>query len=264
MRSELQQVPVGQSRADLYLLALARNMRDQDIVHIGASQLEVWQAAEVARLLWAPNLRVVAAGSYHLGRGRPINQAFMRSRTYGRDLVADRDASMLQTTIFNDLRRGRVVFSGAMQVDMRGNGNLIGFENNGRYVRGPGSAGLPTLTSFSDRFFFALPRHLPTILVPQAHRISVLGDPAARARLGFNPHALQEVITPLASFRADEAGLRLAELAPGVTLQNVQDQTGFQIEADAALGERRPATDEERSALEYVRGATTLRRFNER
>lgn len=252
------------SQADLYLLTIARNMRSEDIVHIGASQLEVWQAAEVARLLWAPGLRMVAAGSYHLSTRLAGNPDLLCARTYGRDVVAGREATLSQTHVFNDLCRGRVVFSGALQVDVRGNGNLIGFESGSRYVRGPGSAGLPTLTSFSERFFFVLPRHLRTVLVPQVHRISVLGDPAAREALRLPRDALREVITPLASFRSGGGGLRLTALSVGVTIEDVRRETGFDIQVAPELVERVPPSSDELSALRYVRGDMNHRSSNER
>lgn len=254
------------THADAYLVTLARNMRSEDIVHVGASQLEVWQAAEVARLLWAPGLRVVAAGSYQLSTRLAGNPDLARARTYGRDLVAGREATLSQTFVFNDLIRSRVVFSGAMQVDSRGNGNLIGFDSGSGsgFVRGPGSGGLPTLTSVSHRFFFALPRHLKTVLVPKAHRISVLGDPEARESQGLPKDALQEVITPLASFRPGADGLQLTAVSPGVTVEDVQRETGFDIRVAPDFTERVPPNSEELSALRHVRGETTTRRSNER
>lgn len=255
---------VETTQADLYLLSIARQMRSEDIIHVGASQLEVWQAAEVARLLWAPGVRVVAAGSFHLSTRLAGNPDLMTARSYGRDVVAGREATLSQTHVFNDLIRARVVFSGAMQVDVRGNGNLIGFESGSRFVRGPGSAGLPTLTSVSKRFFFALPRHSRTVLVPKVHRISVLGDPVARESLGLPAEALQEVITPLASFGPGADGLRLTALSPGVSMEDVQRETGFDIHAAPDVMERNPASSEELSALRYVRGEMTTRRSNER
>ena len=239
--------------ADLYVVTLARQMRDHDILHVGASQLEVWQAAEVAKQLWAPNLRVVAAGTYRLGSGRQTDTALMKSRTYARDVIAARQATFTQSRVFDDLLRSRVVFAGALQVDMAGNANLIGFTRDGKPVRGPGSGGLPTLTSHSERFFIALQRHTRHTLVGRVDRISVLGDRRARRELGLPDAALQQVITPLASFQATEDGLELLAYSPGTSAAGIQEQTGFPVRPAPGCGPRAPMTLAERNALAATR-----------
>lgn len=248
--------PEMNGSTDLYLMTLARQMRSDDVVHVGASQVDVWQAAEVARRLWAPGLRVVAAGTYILGTGS--STALLRSRTYARDLIAARQATFTQSRVFDDLRRTRVVFAGGLQVDQRGNANLIGFMNGERYVRGPGSAGLPTLTSHAERFFIAMPCHGKRALVGKVDGISVLGDPVAREAMGLPAHSLQQVITPLASFRPGPEGLELISTSPGVTLADVQAATGFEVRTHADCCERLALTADEHGALTQVRAATTL------
>jgi len=236
---------------DLYVIAIARRIRIDDIVHVGASQLDVWQAAETARRLWAPKLRVVAAGSFHLcGAASP---ALMRSRTYARDLISARQATFTQSRVFDDLKRTRVAFAGALQVDSRGNANLISFTAKGKIVRGPGSGGLPTLTSHADRFFIALPRHDARSLVAKVDRVSVLGDPRAREALGLPPTSLQAVITPLGAFAPTSDGLALVERTPSVSLEDVRVRTGFAFSAYQDCVERAPITKDEQDALARVR-----------
>lgn len=240
------------AQADLYLIALARCMRSEDVVHVGASQADVWLAAEVARRLWAPGLRLVAAGTYQLEPGCGVMER-IRSRTYARDLMAAREATFLQSRVFDDLHRHRVTFAGALQVDVCGNANLIALEVGARTVRGPGSGGLPTLTSHADRFFIALPRHDARTFVGRVHRISVLGDRRRRQELALPPNSLQQVITPLASFVPGAAGLELSETSPGVTLTDIRDNTGFPITVHADFTERAPLTSDEKNVLERLR-----------
>ncbi|MDP3138623.1 MAG: hypothetical protein Q8N17_20095 [Burkholderiaceae bacterium] len=239
--------------ADLYLITLARQMRSTDVLHVGASQMDVWQAAEVAKLLWAPRLRLVAACTYHLAPGSHIGTGLMQSRNYARDVIAARQATFTQSRVFDDLRRTRVVFAGGMQVDERGNANLIGFTNGDTFVRGPGSAGLPTLTSHSERFFIAVPRHNARTLVARVERISVLGDRRARREWGLPECSLQEVITPLASFRPDEQGLKVVGLSPGMTEAELQRSTGFALRMDPDCVVRPALTQDEKDALTQVR-----------
>ena len=238
---------------ELYLMTIARHIRDDDFLHIGASQLDVWQAAEVAKQLWAPRVRMAAAGVYHLRGGNDGDLSILQAHTYGRDIVARREATLSQSFFFNDLSDGRTAFPGAMQVDALGNGNLIGINVGGKYIRGPGSGGLTSLTSYTSRFFFTLRRHSANILVPRVDRISVLGDPVARRRFGYVPDALKEVITPLASFRPEDDGLRLVAISPGVTTEEVARNTGFALKLSPDFAERAAITTEERKTLDYVR-----------
>ncbi len=242
-----------QMRADLYLISMARQMRDSDVLHIGAAQQDVWLAAEVAKLLWAPRLRFVAAGSYHFGSLADADPAIVSDRTYGRDVIAARQATFLQSQFFHDMFRNRVVFSGALQLDARGNGNLIGFMAGDKYVRGPGSAGLPSLTSHSERFFFALPRHNKNVLVQTAYRITVLGDPVERERLDLPRNSLQQVITPLATFRPHQDGLELVATCPGIDVDEVRRETGFEIRIAGDFAERSPLNRDECDALALLR-----------
>ena len=231
----------------LYVASLAREMRAQDVIHIGAGQDDLWLAVGLARTLYAPGLRVIVGGTYLLGEG-PIRARL--PRTYARDLIAGRAATFQQSRAFEDLKRSRVTFAGAMQVDLRGNANLIAIIENGALrVRGPGSGGLPTLTSHSDRFFIAVRRHVRRAFVETVSRVSVLGDPAARAAAGLPPDALRAVLTPLARFEPGEGGLRVVEIAPGVSLEMLARHTGFPIQAADELRVRQPVDDREADAL---------------
>ena len=229
----------------LYLAALAREIRDVDYVHVGAQQGDVWIAVKLARALWAPRVRVVASGAFLLDAAAPTGQEI--PRTYARDVIAARATSFHQSRVFDDLRRGRMTFAGGIEVDCRGNGNLVGIYEDGKLkVRGPGSGGVPTLTSHTDRFFIAVRHHSARVLVEQVSRISVLGDPVDRAAAGVPAHALRAVITPLARFETSEAGLQLTEIAPETTVEQIQARTGFRIQVHPELRTRPSLREPER------------------
>jgi acyl CoA:acetate/3-ketoacid CoA transferase beta subunit len=232
----------------LYVAALAREIRDSDYVHVGAQQDDVWAAIRLARALWAPRVRVVASGTFLLSAA-PTTRGDI-PRTYARDVVASRAATFNQTRVFDDLRRERMTFAGGIEVDGMGNSNLVGIYEDGELkVRGPGSGGLPTLTSHTSRFFIAVRRHVPRVLVERTSRISVLGDPVARAAAGLPSQALRGVITPLARFEPGETGLQLTEIAPGMTVEEIQSRTGFRIKVTAQPHIRPPVSDDERAVL---------------
>jgi acyl CoA:acetate/3-ketoacid CoA transferase beta subunit len=240
------------ARADLYVASLARELRDHETVFVGANQPDVALAAYLARRLWAPRLRIWAAGTAQLDPAMDL--AMVGRRTNDRIVLSARGASFHQARAFEDVR-APVVFAGGLQVDSRGNANLAGVRDGagGWHLRGPGSAGLPSLTVLSRRFFIAVARHDPRALVERCSAISVLGDPLARRALGLPGGALRAVITPLATFRPTDAGLQLCERAPGVTDGDLAAATGFELRPAGRVVERRGRTLEEAAELRILR-----------
>jgi acyl CoA:acetate/3-ketoacid CoA transferase beta subunit len=231
--------------SDLFIAAIARNIADGDYIHLGASQPLLWKAVQLARMLWAPRLQIAAAGQFVLDPSTTSPP----SLTYDPGAMPGRQATMNQSTIFNDLRRGRVTFAGCMQVDRSGNGNLAEVRSpSGRVVRGPGYAGLPTLTTHSEKFFLLVTDHSSRRLVEKVDRISVLGNTHQRARLGF-PDGLRQVITPLASFTLVNDALHVQEMSPGTDEATLAENTGFPIEFTTDARERPRLSSEERTVL---------------
>jgi glutaconate CoA-transferase, subunit B len=240
---------------DLFVAALAREMRDGERVFLGANQGEAALAAYLARSLWAPRLKLWTAGMAQIDPAQ--DRLFAGRRTYENVLVAARGSSFWQARGFDDALRAPVVFAGGIQVDERGNANLAGLrdQDGGWKLRGPGSAGLPSLTAFAKRFFIMVTSHDPRSLVERVSAISVLGDPVARAELGLERDALVSVITPLATFVPSDDGLVLREVAGGVGADELKQRTGFPIRAHEAVTERRPLSDEEARSLASLRAA---------
>lgn len=233
----------------LYLAALAREMRDGDRVFLGANQNDAAMAAYAARRLWAPKLKLWANGMAQLD---PAQDALRVGRgNYDNVLVAGRDATFWQARAFDDALRAPVVFAGGLQVDGRGDANLAGVpgQDGGWKLRGPGSAGLSSLTALADRFYLAVAHHTPLVLVERCAALSVLGDRAAREAAGMRPDALHALITPLARFEPTDDGLVLAEISPGVTVEDVAERTGFAVRPAEGLRERPAVTTEEASTF---------------
>lgn len=238
--------------ADLFIASIARELHDDDQLHVGANQPDVVMAAMLARKLWAPRLRMNAAGCWLLGLEEDL--AVLGRFSYESDLVRDRVSTFWQARVFDDVRRAPIVFGGGIQVDSRGNANLVGIrDGDGWKLRGPGSAGLPTLTTFARRFYVIAPQHDARSLVETVSDVSVVGDPVERERLGLDPGALTAVITPLARFEPTRDGLVLTELSPGVAVADVAERTGFAIREAGAVATRPPLSDDEARTLAELR-----------
>jgi acyl CoA:acetate/3-ketoacid CoA transferase beta subunit len=216
-------------------------------------------AAHLARSLWAPTLKFWAGGMAHLDPSQDLLR--VGRSTLDPVLVAGRDSTFWQAHAFDDALRAPLVFAGGLQVDSRGNANLAGIREGERWIlRGPGSAGLPSLTALAQRFFITIPVHDPRSLVRECSLVSVLGDPAARAAAGLAPHSLVAVLTPLARFEPSRDGLVLSEIAPGTTAEVVAERTGWPIPADMDVKERAPLSVDEAETLARLRTASDQNR----
>lgn len=239
---------------DLYIAALAREMHDSERVFIGTNQDDVALAAYLARRLWAPNLRFWANGMAQVDASQDLLR--VGRTTYDSVLVQGRDATFWQAHAFDDGLRAPVVFAGGLQVDARGDANLAGIREVGGWrLRGPGSAGLPSLTTLAERFFIAVPAHDPRTLVQRCSAVSVVGDPVARAAAGLRADALVAVITPIARLEPSPDGLVLTEVAGGCTVSEVRDRTGFPLPVADAVRERPAVREDEAAALAVLRAA---------
>jgi acyl CoA:acetate/3-ketoacid CoA transferase beta subunit len=240
---------------DLFIAAMAREIRDGDRLFVGTNQNDVALAAHLARRLWAPRLKFWASSTAHLDPAQDLLR--VGRSTLDPVLVSGRDSTFWQAHAFDDALRAPVVFAGGLQVDARGNANLAGIRaGDGWKLRGPGSAGLPSLTALAERFFIMVPVHDPRVLVEQCSALSVIGDPIAREAVGLRGDALVAVLTPLARFEPSRQGLRLTEVVAGLTPADVQEKTGFAVTAGSRVSERSPLTGDEVRVLAELRAAS--------
>jgi glutaconate CoA-transferase subunit A len=136
-------------------------------------------------------------------------------------------------------QQGRVDYEvvAVAQVDARGRTNTVEVTSpSGRRVRLPGQGGMADVANLHQNFVLYTTRHSPLTLVDEVQVSSaargVLTD-ADRTAAGLRPGEV-EVLTDLAVFRLDhdEGRLRLVSVHPGVTVEQVCEQTGFSVEAD--------------------------------
>jgi glutaconate CoA-transferase, subunit B len=244
---------------DLLVAAMARELHDGDRLFVGTNQPAVSLAAHLARRLWAPRLRFWASSVAHLDVSQDLNR--VGRATLDPILIAGRDATFWQARAFDDALRAPLVFAGGLQVDARGNANLAGLRGGeGWKLRGPGSAGLPSLTALAERFFIMVPVHEPRFLVHECSAVSVLGDPVARAQWGMKPDALIAVITPLARFEPTPDGLVLTETAGGLTATEIGDRTGFPVRTAGKVAQRTALAGPEAAVLDELRVAAARNR----
>ncbi|WP_051218375.1 CoA-transferase subunit beta [Nocardioides insulae] len=153
-------------------------------------------------------------------------------------LVSGAEAMLGMDALFGYVLQGGNVdvgFLGAAQVDRVGNINtsFIG-DWHQPTVRLPGSGGACDIIASAHEIFVVLRRHDPGALPEQVDFVTSPSPVRARAQEGFHqpPGAgVTTVITPLGILRRpDRFGeLELAAIHPGVTVEQVRDNTGWDL-----------------------------------
>jgi acyl CoA:acetate/3-ketoacid CoA transferase alpha subunit/acyl CoA:acetate/3-ketoacid CoA transferase beta subunit len=239
------------TQIELMVCAAARQLEDGAAVVVGTGA--PCAAAMLAQRLWAPNLLIMfeAGGIGPLLPTMPISVG--DSRTFHRGVLA---GSMVE--IMEMCQRGLVdyAFLGAGQIDMYGNINstIVGDSYHRPKVRFPGSGGANDLASLCRRTIVMTPQdrrrfvaRLDFLTTP-----GYLGGKGAREEAGLpagtGPY---KVITDLCimGFAADSCRMQIESLHEGVSREQAQEQTGFEllVTPDVALTPR--PSDEELRVL---------------
>lgn len=221
---------------ELISVCISRQIEDGELVIQGLATPLVTAGYLLAKLTHAPNLLFASA----------IGQALCRdwaplSLSRVEDLWLDK--AMVNLGFTRSAAELLPVFCGKeffrpAQVDPHGNFNnvVIGSDYARPMLRLPGSGGIPDVTTFSDRVYLYVPRHSRAVFVEQLDFVSGLGHTAARTR-GAGPCYL---ISDLGQFDFARGRLRLTALHPGVSLDKVQQKTGFPLEIAPDLTETAP------------------------
>jgi acyl CoA:acetate/3-ketoacid CoA transferase beta subunit len=166
--------------------------------------------------------------------------------------------------VFDVVANGpRHVMMGATQVDRHGNQNISAIGDFARPTRQLlGSRGAPGNT-VNNRTSYWVPKHSTRVLVDEVDVVSGVGPARAReagaAAARFND--IHRIVTNLAVFdvRGPDDTLRLLSLHPGVTADEVQDATGFELEVPADVATTREPTPEELVLINEVLDPKGLR-----
>lgn len=214
----------------------------------------------------------------------PSIGARLAKATFGRDLViTDGEALLVENILpvdgpapekvvtgWNPYRkmfdvvwsRKRHVMMGASEIDRFGNQNLafIGSPDQPK-VQLLGMRGAPSNTIYNKTSYW-IPRHTTRVFVDQVSVVSGVGTDRARA-LGTAGrfHHLGHVVTDLAvlDFETDDATMRLRSVHPGVTVDDVVANTGFELHLPSDVPESRVPSDEELALIRDVIDPTSRR-----
>jgi glutaconate CoA-transferase subunit B len=232
---------------ELMVVTLARQFRSEDIVLNGTVSFIPVAAIMLARATHAPGLTWVAGAVGVDADPEPLSGNTLDPTMWRRCVMY-----LPQEHMWSYVHRGVLetfCIRGA-QIDKYGNVNntVIGEYTHPR-VRLPGSAGMGDMGSLDKRIFIWTTTHTPRTFVERVDFRSCAGyldGGDARERLGLK-NGPQLVITNLCvmDFEPESKHMRLKSLHPGVTLDEVQAQTGFRLLIPEEIPPTEPPTVEE-------------------
>lgn len=230
---------------ELMVVNASRLLQDHDVVFVGVGIPNL--ACNLAMRTHAPNLQMI----YEAGviGAQPARLPLSIGDP---TLVSGATAVCSMYDIFTlYLQRGNVDvgFLGGAQIDQYGNINatVIGDYNHPK-VRLPGSGGAMEIAAWANRCYIITPhqkRRFPA-KVDFHTSIGFLTGGEARAKTGVRGGGPRAVVTNLGILEPDENGeMVLAAMHPGVTYEQVCDNTGWPLKQAADCRITRPPNAEE-------------------
>lgn len=238
------------TRAEVCAIACSEAFRGDGEILISPMALVPSLGARLARETFEPDLLLTdgeasyVAGPWPLG-GRPPTTV---------------EAWIPYRSIFDLVWTGRRhVMMGASQIDRFGNQNIscIGdFTQPKRQLLGVRGAPGNTVCHTTS---YWVPKHSTRAFVPTVDMVSGVGNDRTDGEAG-RFHDLRVVVSDLAvlDFRTPDGAMRLASVHPGVSVEQVQEATGFPLVVDDVAQTRLP-TDEELQLIREVLDPRTLR-----
>lgn len=223
--------------SDLMVVAMARLLRDGEVVFQGVNSILPMVAIALARRAHAPHLIYLnIAGGYN-----PTPRYLPLSTTDSE--LAHGSAALISNEDFYDLcARGGIdtVFLGAVQIDAAGRTNVsvIG-EHQQPKVRLPGGGGAAVIMPTARRVILWRTQHTPRVFVAKLDFVTAAGN-------------VDRVVTPLCVFQRRAGRLTVEALMPGVRAEQVRANTGFDVGADEDWPSLAPPSAAELQALAEI------------
>jgi len=230
---------------ELMIINAARLLQDGDQVFVGVGIPNL--ACNLARRTHAPNLQMIYEAGVIGARPERLPLSIGDPT-----LVSGATAVCSMYDVFTlYLQRGNVDvgFLGGAQIDQFGNINatVIGDYFHPK-VRLPGSGGSMEIAAWANRCYIITPhqkRRFPS-RVDFHTSVGFLDGGSARSRTGVRGKGPQAVVTNLGILTPNSDGeMILSFLHPGCTVEQVQENTGWEIKISPNLKQTTPPRQEE-------------------
>lgn len=235
------------NRSELLICSASRLMEDNSTAFIGTGIPML--AASLAQKMHAPNLVPIFefGGTGALLERLPL--AVGESRTFYKAVAASGICDIVETAQRGFVEYG---FLGGAQIDPYGNLNstVIGDDHDLPTVRLPGSGGGNDVGSHCWQTIILM-QHQKRRFLEKVDFVTTpgyLSGPGAREAAGLPPGTgPYRVVTSLAilGFHPESKRMMLLQVQPGVTVEQVLENTGFELLVADQVEENAPPTAEE-------------------
>jgi glutaconate CoA-transferase subunit B len=222
-----------------FVVALARTVRDREVVFHGFGSPCAQVAMHVARHTSARDMLLVEGATYAVNPDPPFIPPT------GNDLSLQRDASyrMRFEEFFDAALRGDVdrMFLSGGQIDAYGNTNVttIGRPERPKVKLGGGGGGCNLAATIQHLTLWTTRHRSGRALVEHCDFVTDMGHRTpggTRAELGYTGGGPEWLVTELGVFDYDEDGqARLRQVFPDVSVEQVRAATGFELRVSAEL-----------------------------
>ena len=235
---------------EMLAVLLARDMADGEKAIVGTNSDIQVAACNLARQRQAPHLWWVSGPG---GMTNPSDGIVRPAADAENIAVAEAVMDLPQMIDFIDWQVHFFDFAilGALQADRFGNINTVCIGEHARpRLRGPGTVGISALCGLSRRFYIMMTRHDRGAFVPKVDFICGAGHldgGTSRTDRGLPAGGPKLVVTPLGvfDFEPQSKAMRIKSLHDGVTLDEVRDNTGFDLLVPETLARTAPPATEE-------------------
>ena len=242
-------MPIGApacAMGEMLAVLLARDMADGEKAIVGTNSDIQVAACNLARQRQAPHLWWVSGPG---GMTNPSDGIIRPAADAENIAVAEAVMDLPQMIDFIDWQVHFFDFAilGALQTDRFGNINTVCIGDHARpRLRGPGTVGISALCGLSRRFYIMMTRHDRGAFVPKVDFVcgaGFLDGGTSRTDRGLPEGGPRLVVTPLGVFDFEPASkaMRVKSLHDGVTLEEVRDNTGFDLVVPDDHGAHRAA-----------------------
>ncbi len=233
---------------ELISVCISRQVVDGEVLAQGINTPLVMAGFILAQCTHAPNVRFASAIGQSLCQDwAPLGVGRIEDLWLGKALIhvgfATAAADLLPA--YNPKE-----FFRPAQVDAAGNFNNIAFGRDYQRprMRLPGSGGIPDVSVYSDHIYLYVPRHSRLTFVEKVDFVSGLGHVPQRQR----GHGVHYLVSDFGQFDWANGRMRLQTYHPGVTVERIQQKTGFALDIAPDVHETPPPTAEEIRLLREV------------
>jgi len=240
---------------ELIAAFISHELDDQDgqEVRVGAAQPVLRAGVLLAHLTRCPNMRPMVSLTWTNLLNVDVLEPFQLSTDWRAAKWAEAYVRHDELFIESKSNLKQVFFVGAIQVDKYGNTNLIGVGEDYKKLkfRAAGPIGTTTRATYVGRYYILTTSHTKRIFVEKCDFISCVGwaegGKDARKRLGLPGGGPKYCITPfcIMDFEEESKRMRLKSLHPGISLDQVVQNTGFELIIPKEIPTTEPPTVEE-------------------